>query len=349
MGSKVLKAYEDGQESIRKGYLEKEGGKKGCLRAGQTGMADEFGNIAGQCAAQAWLRSQGVEYNKPDAKTMIMFDGGNANEDAWLKVLKAGWDGPILCEEEIPTRWLTDSETPVTGRPDVVLCDKDEKPQLGIELKQCMSFWSVRDVLFEGNPKTAHLLQAAHYSWQLGIPFELWYTGRSEFAIMADWVKRGLPKYLEPGSEHLEYAFYRQGDINPRTGKPMKHRINKQEYEIALAQGEKVFADALKTRPFIQGFLLELREGTLWYQNAIKPNAEWVRTVIKIDDIKKFYNTVSELKKVPKPPINIKPTGEEGGFKIQDYCSLGPLCCAYNTGKDIGQWKDRVEIETKNK
>lgn len=345
----ILDIYRKGQAKIASDYTENEKHKSGCLRAGQTGMMDEEGNIANQCAAQAWLRSRGVEYSPPDEKTVIMFDGGNANEDAWMKVLVKGWDGKILCEEETPTVWETSNGTRVTGRPDILLCDKEGNGVKGIELKQCMSLWSVTNMLFKKVPKTAHLLQAAHYSWQLGVPFELWYTGRSNFAVM-EWQKWQLPKYQQPGSEHLEYGYYRKGDINPRTKKHKKHRISKEEYEMAKGRsGVTVYADPLKTRPFIQGFHMELREGQLYYKDAMVEDAEWIRTEVSIDRIKRFYTFVSEMDKVPSEPLNISPTGEKESFKLRDYCSLGPLCCAYNKGKDINKWEEQVKLFVKEK
>ena len=348
--SLIKKAFQNGQQKLLTKAASEESTKKGKLRGGNTGMMDEFGNIAGSCAARTYLRMKGVEVDPVDKSRDLMFAGGRANEDIWFEYLKEGYDGPILREEEIPTKWVTKNGIEVTGRPDIVLCSKsDDKPKVGIELKQIMSLWTARDVMFQEMPKTPHLMQAAHYSWQLGIPFELWYTNRCDFAITGDWPKNLFPKFGEKGSEHCEYAYYREGEINPRTNKPKKIRIKEQEYQISLARGEKVWADVLKILPFVKGYQLELREGTLWYRDAMVDDAGWVRTVIKTADIERYYNHIAEMTEVPPEPINIKANGEQGSYKLSDYCSLGMLCCAYNRGKDLKSWCDRVEVEVRNK
>jgi len=42
-------------------------------------------------------------------------------------------------------------------------------------------------------PKLVHLMQAGHYAWELGIPFQLWYTNRAEFAVGSGWEQKTIP------------------------------------------------------------------------------------------------------------------------------------------------------------
>ena len=358
-----------GQKLSMEEHDEKEKAKVGTLRGGSVGMLDEFGNFAGTCAAQAYLRFKGISSDPITSSRDLMFQGGRLNEDGWYEYLRKAWEGPILREEEIPTCWETSQGIKVTGRPDVVLCEAVDKsgpgiitqpdddlrivnyikPIVGVELKQVMSLWTARDVLFNKSPKTNHLMQAAHYSWQLGVPFELWYTNRTDFAITGDWCKGLFPKYQADGSEHCQYSFQRIGPINPRTGRPSKSKINQEEFEILKVRGEEALADVLKTLPFIQGYQLKLEEGQLLFRDAMVEDAEWKETVINVKDIERFYNHIPDMKEVPPEPLNVKYNGEAGNYNLRDYCSLGNLCCAYNKGKHLDSWVDRVKLQVKDK
>lgn len=345
-----------GQSKIIQEHDEYEQKKVGCLRGGSVGMLDNFGNYAGTCPSQAYLRFHGVVSDPVSSSRELMFEGGRLNEDGWFNILKKAWDGPILREDELGLEWTTENGTKVTGRPDIVLCkDSDIEdshrpiPVVGIELKQVMSLWTARDILFNKEPKTNHLMQACHYMSIMNVPFELWYTNRTDFAITGDWCKNLFPKYGTPGSEHCEYAYYRLGQINPRTGRPVKSKINKDEYELGLVRGDEVVADVLKVVPFIQGYQLEIRESNLWFRDAMVTDSSWVRTEINIDDIKRYYNSIASLETVPAEPINIKFDGTLGNYNLRDYCSLGNLCCAYNKGKNIQSWVDKVKLEVKDK
>ena len=189
-------------------------------------------------------------------------------------------------------------------------------------------------------------MQAAHYSWQLGCPFELWYTCRADFAITGDWPKALFPKANQPGSEHCQYAFYKEGDINPRTKKPIKSRINEDEYLDGLSKGEPVSCEILKILPFVQGYELDLHKGTLYYRDAMVDNSEWVETVVKIDDIQRYYEKITRMEEVnkvlPEPKV-MNADGSKGNYKASQYCSLGDLCCGKCAGKKLDNWVNKVE------
>jgi hypothetical protein len=113
---------------------------------------------------------------------MAMFAAGETNEDTWVDILRRVWPGVIKRETEIPIEFEI-AGVKVTGRPDIVLCEADGTPTLGLELKGIFSYNSARDVLLEGKPKDENLVQAAVYSKSLGIPWVLCYTNVSHFPI----------------------------------------------------------------------------------------------------------------------------------------------------------------------
>ena len=171
--------------------------------------------MIGGCQRLAHLRHLGRE-NDIDTRSQIMFDNGFANEDQIFEVMKKGGYS-MLREEEIPIKWHTTNDTPVTGRPDIVFVDDKKAPVLGLELKQVASIWTARRVLLQGIPKTANVVQAAHYSMKLDVPFYLVYTSRVNWEIpWRDWFHRdakghpavderdGVPSRIRPF--HVSYA-----------------------------------------------------------------------------------------------------------------------------------------------
>ena len=355
----IKELFEEGQAKILKAEAELEKTKAGKLRAGNSGLLTADGKTIQSCRAQTYLRYKGISADPTTPSRDLMFDGGRRNEDHWADVLAESWNGVILREEEIATRWETDFGVAVTGRPDIVLCNTESKPVAGIELKQCCSLWTTRDILVNKKPKLAHLIQSAHYSWQLGIPYELWYTSRVDYAVTGDWIKRMFPKFGEDKSENFDYGFYKLGEINPRTEKPIRHRITKEEYIASHQPDEwveyydkvkdktvrepKYQCEVLKVLPFVQGYQLDLSEGQLFYRDAMASDSPWIATHIKIADLERFYNSIPVLDKVPKEPELQDCNGDKLSYKASQYCSLGLLCCKYNEGRDINEWVSDVE------
>lgn len=343
----IRELFKKGQQIMLDEAAKAEAGKTGNLRGGSSGMLTPGGETTGQCRALTYLRYHGVVVEPVDASRDLMFDAGRRNEDHWYDVLsKSLPEGMIIMrEEEIPTKWTNKDGIDVTGRPDIVICDKNKKPVTGIELKLVSSLWTARDVMFQSKPKLNHLIQAAHYSWQLGCPFELWYTARADFAITGDWPKNLFPKAGEPGSEFCQYAFYEEGEINSKTKKPIKRKITEDEYKLKLARGQTVYCDILKILPFVKGYELDIHEGTLYVKDAMVDNAPWVETIVKIDDIKRYYDNIVNIKKVPSEPRVKNFDGTVGNYKASQYCSLGDLCCGKCEGMQIDSWVDKVKAK----
>lgn len=178
----IVTLLESGQDKLTEKRVEENKHKDNMLRGGNSGCIDEAGTVFGKCHRLSHLRHLGVE--KPVSQaTHLMFAAGVGNEDLWVERLRESWEGVILCEEEIPISWTTDSGVEVAGRPDIVLCDNDSQPQLGLELKLVSSPFSAYNYAAKGEPSLDHLIQAAHYSWQLDIPFKLVYTSRSTYGV----------------------------------------------------------------------------------------------------------------------------------------------------------------------
>ncbi len=175
--------------------------KVGTLRGGTTGclVGDE---PVGQCHRIALLRYLGLEASKGPK---LAFDMGNANEMLWKSKLEHILPGQFKYEREIPTLWMIDGVR-VTGSPDVVLMDEHGKPVAGLELKAIGSNKVAAHVVLGNEPKLDNILQAAHYSHVLGVPYFLIYTsfvgGQAPY-----WAKKkhGTDK-LEPTI--IEYAIH---------------------------------------------------------------------------------------------------------------------------------------------
>jgi hypothetical protein len=339
----VYKLFNEGQLKLIAEANAKERDKVGILRAGNTGMLTSDGRVIGPCMGSTYLRYKGIDVKglEDDGDSggapgrELMFEGGRTNEDSWYNVLTQTWPGKILRETEIPTRWENVNGIAVTGRPDIVLCDADSKPQLAIELKQVSSFYTAYEVYVKGMPKYPHLLQIAHYAWQLNVPAQLWYTSRTDFHSQY-MVRNHMPA---PGTPKASRIVYNYSQLKA-DGK--KSKISKLEYE-ALPPTQRS-AEVIKISPFIQGYEVELRNGRLYYAEVRPDNItlKFNETDILIDDIKRYYDVVSELTHVPPEPYVLKADGKPANYKASDYCSLGKACCKYTEGMEINEWTAKV-------
>ncbi len=296
-----------GRQMHRAEYVEKDKAKLGILRAGNSGIMSAAGNVAGSCHRVAHLRQLGIELDPPSPSSLIMFQVGTANEDIVFEDLKhtLAEGEVILREEEIPISWLTSNGTKVTGRPDMVICRKeqeiDEKrgaqerlvPVLGLELKSVASVWTTREVLVEGKPKLAHLCQAGHYMWKLGVPFRLIYKQYS-LQAMPDFAKKMMPRLGKPGSEHLDYN------------------------DKGEAKNIKPF-EIIYELEYIGGVLNHRREGT----------SQWTQTIVTHEDIERYYEFISRMtedKTLGPVPVTVGAGGEEKKYSNCGYCPLNNLC-----------------------
>lgn len=363
-----------------------EGTKSGTLRGGNSGIYIETkGRVAGKCQRLSYLRFKGISIEDTTASRKLMFQSGQVNEDLWMDVLNKAWHGPILTESEVPTSWTTSNGTLVTGRPDIVLCDDNSdveglyfdtetnawtvpasllvqgmdtvqmairratKPKVGIELKQISSVWTARDVLLEGRPKFDHLVQAAHYSWQLNIPFELWYTSRM------DWhgnpmLDRIMPKYgsakYNMFRDYFEESYYRS--VRSRNGNNYTKRIDRAEFlkdkdNYGWEEGQ-VSAGILKLLPFTLGYTLAWdKDEFLTYTSIL--TGETVRTIISKGRLQEYYERVSkmdETKDLGARPLTLKGDGTEANYTSCQYCPIRSVCDnAEKTGLD--NWLKEVK------
>jgi hypothetical protein len=314
MGIGGSNRFERGTAALVAAHAEKEKTKVGILRAGNTGILLADGRVVGKCARLTYLRYKGITVEEPDHSRELMFAAGRTNEDSWMEVLRAA--DPTLVikrEEEIPIKWETGAGVPVTGRPDIVIGhDKDGVfvPEIGIELKQASSLWTVRDVGILLKPKMLHLMQGAHYSWQVGVPFELWYTSRTDFAVMG-WAQRNFPRPGEPGSERCEYN--EKGEIK-------------------------------KVLPFVQGYEMDWTPKDQLRYRPVGGTAPWTYTVITKDSIRAYFEFIPLMDSIgvlPPAPTNMEADGQKGNYSICDYCPLQATCESYK-GKQVGEWVAKV-------
>lgn len=307
--------YNAGVKALQQVHEKEELNKLNVLRAGNTGAV--YGTTwIGTCARQSLLRYEGIKYDETKDEKRLMFDAGFANEDIWVKCLSEGLKASgisnvsIRCEEEIPISWRTPSDYKVSGRPDLVLGTLEGEtftPLMGLELKLINSVWTARDkgVLLE--PDLSHLLQAGHYAWQLNVPFQLWYTNRSEFAIGSGWEQKTIPKeedMLTSVVERGEKKDFKTGKLTSYSKKISQFR---QGFELEWTQGRQ-----LRYRPIIEGQSLE-----------------WTYTPITIEGIIAYYEAVvkqKENKELAPRPTRLKADGSPGNFNACEYCSLKKIC-----------------------
>lgn len=325
----------DGRQLARQAHVEYDVSKKGTLRAGNSGMMSAAGDVAGSCHRRAHLRSLGLDVDPPDDSKLIMFQMGTANEDLIYRDLlhTCSSDEVILREEEIPIKWLTSNGTVVTGRPDMVVCQRLKniagdtsslitegaiKPLFGVEIKSIASVWTSRDVLGEMRPKLEHLIQAGHYSWKLGVPFRLLYKQYSIQEIPGwtgaggkpGWSQKLFPASGTPGSEYLDYE---KGRIQP--------------FEICYE---------LEWR---SSFLNYRREGT----------SVWTKSLVSAADIERYYEFVSQMgnsSSLGPRPLTIDPQGKEKNWSICGYCPLQATCDKHES-KGYDKWIQAVRKELK--
>jgi len=339
--------------------------KLGNLRAGNTGIVSPSGEVAAACLRIAHLRQLDLDIENLGEDKHLMFDLGLANEDVIAakleKVLPKGHI--LLREEQIPTNWKTANGTTVSGRPDIVICKVDlpesndishlsyeeqlklVKPTLGLELKSVHSMWTAKDVLFGGKPKLSNVAQAAHYMWQLNVPYKLIYTAYSQLGQgMAGqgsgWIVKMFPKPGEKNSEFVEYSFFRK-EKNPKTGKDRNVKVSREEYD-ALPWAVREYS-IKHIRQFQMVYDLRIEQGTVQFK--AEDSSEWKDTVIRIEDIERFYSQASQIvqtNQLGPRPSTIDLDGSSGGFSICDYCPLKATCDKHETS-GYNKWLQEVQ------
>lgn len=309
----ILEWVRRGREKNQQDFREKEVIRRGVLRAGDTGLMSEEGDIA-HCHRKTHLRQLGIVPEVIDTDKLIMFELGFANEDIVAEGIlhAAREEGYVLLrEEEIPISWTTSNGTTVSGRPDIVICRRevDEKrgvqdvPVLGLELKSVHSIWTMRDVLFNRKPKLDHVAQAAHYMWKLGTPYKLYYKGYSILGqSIANWSYKLFPKPGEFGAEYVDYSEGSDGKISIRGTKQFEIA-----YDLRIDKNGRV------------EYRVEGDEG------------KWHPTLVTIQSVERYYEFVSKMapnKELGPRPKSLDLHGEKLNYSVCDkkYCPLSATC-----------------------
>jgi hypothetical protein len=303
--------------------------KCGSLRAGNAGMMDEdqdtgqliaFGGSPSACPRRTYLRFLGIQERVDDRRVRIqrMFDGGVASENSFRRRLEAGLpEGySTLKEEDTPIRWKTRAGIDVTGRPDLVVLNPEKVRLVGVENKRMSSLWTATKVVFKQLPKTDHLVQAGHYSWKLGIPYELWYSSGVNFALPKPYSY--LPKKEDdtPLSKMLDY------------------------WEDGRASGISVAEIGYRLRWNSEGFLE-------WQQVSDQGEAtqeEWTTSIVSQSRIQSFYEFVSRMQTegvLGPRPESFSADGKEAEYSPCKYCELQAVCEKHE-GKGLNRWMKEV-------
>lgn len=280
--------------------------KAGTLRGGSGGwMSEDFKNCTGTCPRKAWARYKGYTLEDNTDK-LPMFQAGHLSEDGICEVLDYAWPD-YKREAEVPTVWAVTNGTTVTGRPDIVLC-REGIPYHGLELKLVCSLWTALDILTA--PKVDHIIQAAHYSKQLNIPYTIVYVNRTNWSLLSDFALKKIPKEGDIGSEIIEYK----------------------DYKKEIKKGKKITKVAYRTgkdmKPFYRTYNLRWDE-----HGQIEVNTggdTWVTTFITWDGIERYYNYISTMDERghcgPVPtPVDI--AGDSKSYKACAYCNLKEHGC----------------------
>lgn len=283
-------------------------GKVGALRAGNSAVLTDGGDVIGSCHRLALLRKNGVD-TEFGLSTLLMFQAGLGNEAVWYETLvNSGEFSSVKREQDVPTAWSTTNGTLVTGRPDIV-CFKDEVPVLGIELKEMCSIYTMRDTIINGNPKANHLAQALHYMWQLNIPYKLAYASRVNFPAIGKFFENMMPKQGEAGSEHLSF------DVTKGHLKNTLPALRVYDLNID-AEGKLSFRDENSTGP-------------------------WTQTLLSVGGLKNFYEAVSTMEAdntLGPRPSEINWDGQKAKFSPCKYCDFSSACDKYEGTNDVGTW-----------
>ena len=283
------------------------------LRGGNTGcISSDYNTSWGSCVRKAHLRQLGIEL-LPDVTSMLMFDGGYSNEADVSRYLDA--DGvPYKREGDCPTSWQTSTDVAVTGSPDYILEEGAEGGARGIELKQIAGVTTALDVL-EGRPKTANLMQSAHYSWQNNyMPWSLVYINRCYFTKLEKF--RVIPRLEKaPASFGKAVYFGKVGGIQPFIS----------EVELFWEESGE--------------------EGrVLHYRSDACPD-KTVATNITSAAIERYYEVAAKLgetQKLGPRPSNLSALGDKKDFSPCGLCEYKDVCDAYEDNYE--EWLDNMKL-----
>lgn len=320
-------------------YMEKERAALGTFRAGSTGVIALDGRQIGEPILHSYLRMKGIDIQQTPLHRKIMMAGGVANESVWEHWLSFHFKPEqIRREEEIPVVWQTSAGDYVTGRPDIVIVDEDTGlPLEGLECKMACTMWTAKGVnMPPQEPKSSHLMQAAHYAWQLGLmagqaslPYSIVYTSYVEYALEAKGIwQKWFPKPGELGSEGMAFD---------------------KRYPIMV--------------PFVNAFHLTFEgdgdDAPLMWKGPYNDRPVSTKHITR-GGIKRYFEKLSQMKASPESfvlgeegdglkdnvvpmPSTVDAKGNKAGYSVAEYCPLPDLCCASPLkGMSLRELEDRI-------
>jgi hypothetical protein len=194
----IRKLLEAGHAALAADKAESEKSKAGHPRVGSAGIVvgDE---VFGTCHRKTLARSLGIE-GKPELYTDIMWKAGEANEWHWERILGKAGANITKPDQSAVRRQIEGVPLDLLGTPDVVLVDDGSTAgRFGLELKGIFGYSTAALVYFECTPKNDNLIQAATYSWALGLPWALCYTSSTYMPVnFYDQKKYGGIKSIKP-------------------------------------------------------------------------------------------------------------------------------------------------------
>ena len=286
------------------------------LRAGNAGILLDDGNCAGACPRQAFLRLKGISVPS-DEDRAVMFEFGRENETIIINKLKRQLgNSMVVTGDDINSiEWKLPNGRVVSGRPDVVVSTKDGTPVLMLELKLLCSMWTSKSVVFGGEAKLGHLIQAAHYMTHMKCPCKLIYVQAVDFHV-SDWSMafKGLPKPGENRSELIEYSEKLDKKTNTKYMAPKKMLPSRTVFDVSFGE---------------DGFVQFRREDS---KNG------FTKTPINSESIVKYYELIDrmEAEGLGNRVLALKSTGDFEGYSACDYCELKPACDKYE--KHLDKW-----------
>lgn len=168
----IIDIFNRGTKKLDSIRQEKEVFKQGWFRIGTSGALVD-GQVIGVCHRIALLRFLGIQ-GEPSMETRAIWDSGESSEFVWDRAMRASDEFEILRDTDIQASFQIKGVNG-SGSPDMIL-SSDGVPFHGIELKIMESSSSAVGMWCERKPKADNLIQAAHYSLRLNLPYTLVYT-----------------------------------------------------------------------------------------------------------------------------------------------------------------------------
>lgn len=333
----ISSLLQKGIVALTKAHAEKDKDKKGIMRGGSIGallIKEGKPTVLGECHRKAHLRSEGISAPiEPNRHPMLA--AGVQNEESIAALLTAAGI-KFLREEEIPIAYTLSNGVMVTGRPDIVLMDENDKPSSLLELKKASSVYSVRNHLLEG-PDTKHIIQAAHYAMALGMGG--WPT--KDGGLLPATPESARFAIGRPLPASIVYTVDADWHIPPMD-KPKVNHLPDVLVERDYKGGVK------KIKSHYQVFNLEWRQdkdGT-WRTHVTDTmfNKQW-RTDLTSEDVLRYYMATSSIGRDGNVNLGPRPSsasilGGAPSYKPCDYCDFKSVCDNYET--DYKRWKDEA-------